>query len=258
MSNNSFEKLTSTIKKLRDPIEGCPWDLKQTHESLLRYLIEESYEFIQAVEEKDAQKMKDELGDVLLQVMLHSQIANETSSFDISDVIESITNKMIERHPHVFSDKKTKDLQKIASDWEKKKKKKGAYFYKQDDLNLPSLICSQKIGEKAERINFDWSSPEKVYQKVQEEILELEVEIKDQNIDKIEEELGDVFFSLVQLARHYNLDAEQTLRKANKKFISRFNKVEDLIKSNEQDLFDVSQEKLNQYWNQVKSLNTKL
>jgi len=248
----SFEKLTETIAKLRDPIKGCPWDLQQTHHSLLKYLIEESFEYLYAVEQNDPQKMKEELGDVLLQVILHSQLASEKQQFNIQDVCQTINEKMITRHPHVFS-QASRDLQDIEMNWEKLKNKEKKNYYNEEDLHTPSLICSQKIGEKAKKINFDWNSVKDVLVKVEEELEELKIELHKNDHEKIEEELGDLFFSLVQLSRHLKLDASETLRKANKKFIRRFTFIEDVLKKQKKSLFDTDQKTLEKLWLEAKT-----
>lgn len=257
----TFKELIScieTVNKLRDPENGCPWDLKQTHESLLKYLLEESYEFMDSVERKDFNDMKDELGDVLLQVILHSKIAEQDGKFDIEDVARNLKDKIIERHPHVFDDKKGLTSEEVEKNWQqiKSKKSEGTVFTDKD-LNFPSLFSSYKIGKKTTQNNFDWEDYGQVVYKVEEEWQELKEELtphRSMDMEKVEEELGDMLFSMAQLARHVNLDPEALLRKANKKFIRRFTQMESLVKKRGFALTDLSQSELDVFWSQVKNM----
>jgi MazG family protein len=258
MEYPEFKRVVNVIKSLRDPKTGCPWDLKQTHQSLLKYLIEESYEFIHATECEDPQKMKDELGDVLLQVLLHAQIASEENHFNIEDVAKNLADKMIHRHPHVFTDKNPNiDVQKVIENWNQLKEKESThsdYMMKDDYLHMPALMSSYKIGKKSKEVNFDWNHVDDVVAKVQEEWGELVVEINKNDTAKIKEEMGDLLFSIAQLARHLDLDPEETLRAGNKKFLKRFQKVEDLAQERNLDLKETPQDKLEKLWTEVKSL----
>ncbi len=255
-------ELYDVVAKLRDPKEGCPWDLKQTHQSLLKYLIEESYEFSHSVEEQDYNEMRDELGDILLQVVLHSQLAQEKEKFKLVDVVKSIKEKMIRRHPHVFGDEKDNTIKGIKDNWEKIKaserenKPQRNYEIGHDLLSFPSLTSSYKIGKKTNKINFDWEDHSQVLYKVEEEWQELKEELTPQRpIDKerVNEEMGDLLFSMAQLARHLDIDPEVCLRQANLKFKKRFNQVEDIAKKKNIKISESSQAELESLWQEVKS-----
>ena len=256
MNFPNLEHLIHVISKLRDPKDGCPWDLKQTHESLLKYLIEESYEYIQATEEQDTKKMEEELGDVLLQVILHSQIAKEENHFDIESVAKVLSDKMIERHPHVFLDKNlAKTEEEVSKNWQKikNKKKEKKYHISIDDIYAPSLSAANNIGAKSADVNFDWDRLEDVIDKVDEELKEVKDEIQqDKNSPKVEEEIGDLLFSVAQLARHLKINPEEALKKANKKFVKRINHVEDLVTKDQKRMPDLQATELEKYWLQVK------
>lgn len=251
-----LKRAIDVVKKLRDPDSGCPWDLKQTHKSLTEFLIEESYEFIHAVDNNDTQKMCEEMGDVLLQVLLHSQIASESSHFDIERVAKAMADKMIHRHPHVFAvnegdEKLTPEQVKI--NWEQiKKKESNQSFFKEEDAYMPSLQAAQKIGKRSKRVNFDWDNVEQVFDKVTEEYQEVKEEFKIKNMPALKEEIGDLLFSIVQLARHLDFDAEEVLRESNLKFINRFNHLERKAESKKLDLMQLSVPELEDLWQEVK------
>lgn len=238
----SFHALVEVVAALRGP-DGCPWDKEQTHPSLVKYAIEEVCEYAEAVEKGDPTLMREELGDVLFQVILNSQIAKEAGQFDLKDVIETLNTKMISRHPHVFGDTQVGSAEEVVKNWElqKKKEKKTVSGQAPTTFGLPkelsSLHTAQKIGKKTERTGFDWSNPEQVLAKVREEIMELEEACK--NLDQsgpvehgndtyadarreLENELGDVLFSLAQFARHMKIDTEQVLRRTNLRFEKRY------------------------------------
>lgn len=256
MEYPELERVIKVIEKLRDPKDGCPWDLKQTHQSLLKYLIEESYEFLHATEQDDVKKMEEEIADVLLQVLLHSQIASECDHFNIESVAKTLADKMIHRHPHVFEDpSKGRSQEEIIINWKvlkEQEKPNARYHMKEDYLHMPALMSSFKIGEKSTEVNFDWKKPSEVVEKVQEEWDEFQVEYKKNDKEKMHEEFGDLLFSMAQLARHLDIHPEEALRDANKKFINRFHKVEDLAKSNNVDMRSTTQETLESYWVQAK------
>ncbi len=255
MEYPEFKRLVDVIAKLRHPIDGCPWDLKQTNKSLLKYLIEESYEFLHAVESNDEKKMEDELGDVLLQVLLHSQIASERNSFSIESVSKTLADKMIKRHPHVFEDKSlAKDAEEVSKNWEKIKSKDNEHFFKEEDVYMPSLMAADKIGAKSAKVNFDWDTVEQVYDKVEEELGEVLQELKEKERDdlRIKEEIGDLLFSVAQLSRHLGHDPEEALRDANKKFISRFSHMEKKAKSENKDMMAMTVEQLEDLWQETK------
>ena len=199
MKTTSIEELINVVRKIRHPEDGCPWDLKQTHESLLKYLVEESYEYIQAVDEKNIDKMRDELGDVLFQVVLHSQIASESNQFNFDDVAEGIREKMVRRHPHVFESKEiAKTEQEVIDNWNKIKsaEKKKPYYFMEQDAYGPGLKMADEIGKKSTKVNFDWDNSSEVWEKVKEELLEVEAEYKNKNKEELEEEIGDLLFSI--------------------------------------------------------------
>lgn len=256
-----FAKLTQVVKKLRDPDGGCPWDLKQTHQSLLKYLIEETYEFIAAAEKDDPKEMEDEIGDVLLQVMLHCQFASEKGNFDIESVSKNLSDKMIRRHPHVFETQDNEiDADGVVSNWEEiKKAEKGGEpetLIDESYVNFPALFAANKIGKKTNKIKFDWEDATQVAYKVEEEWQELKEEIGPDasavNKEKMFEEMGDFLFSAAQLARHLDIDPEDACRQANKKFLTRFHKMEKLIKADNKNIEDMNQEQMDYYWDQVK------
>jgi MazG family protein len=261
---SNFEKLKDVIAELRDPEHGCPWDLKQTHETLLKYLLEESYEFIEAVEEKDPKKMEEEIGDVLMQVLLHAQLGSEKGLFDMESVSAKLTEKLIRRHPHVFENNQTKiDADQVLINWEKIKKEEKAREDKEHThhlitssvLNAPPLMAATKIGKKTNEIKFDWDDYSQVAYKVEEEWQELKEELtphREINRAAVFEELGDLLFSIAQLARHLDLDPHDALKAANKKFLRRFHSMEDLIIARGQKLQDMNQREMDVFWNQAK------
>ncbi len=261
---SNFEKLKDVISELRHPVNGCPWDLKQTHESLLKYLLEESYEFIEAVEEKNPKKMEEEIGDVLMQVLLHAQLGKENDLFDIESVSAVLTEKLIRRHPHVFEHKDTTlSADQVLINWDKIKKEEKAreagththHRISLSVLNAPPLMAAFKIGKKTNDLKFDWDDYNQVAYKVEEEWQELKEEItphREMNKAAVFEELGDLLFSIAQLARHLELDPHDALRAANAKFLRRFHSMEDIMKSKGVNLEDMNQEQMDVYWNQAK------
>jgi len=259
MDLSEFKNAYEVVSKLRDPVSGCPWDLKQTHHSLLKYLIEESYEYITAVEKGDWSEMEEELGDILLQIFLHSLIGQEENKFSLESISKVLSQKIIRRHPHVFShEKKSITSDEVERNWKKIKateKIEDQAIFKDSLINLPSLMTATKIGEIAEKIHFDWENPQQVCSKVEEEWLELKEEMADfPNIDhaRTQEELGDLLFSIVQLARHLSIDPDEALRTSNKKFIKRFSVVEKLIKKDSKLIEELDQKGLDKYWDLAK------
>lgn len=260
MEYPEFSKLVQVVKELREPETGCPWDLEQTHSSLLSYLFEESYEFKEAVERGKPEEMKGELGDILLQVLLHSQIASENNNFDIEDVAKSLADKMIRRHPHVFNNISNNKVssQEVTENWKaikEKEKGKKTRAIESKVLHAPALEAACNIGKKTKLLNFDWSDASQVAWKVEEEWQELKEELMPSvlNKERIGEELGDFLFSAAQLARHLDHDPEELLQRANRKFLKRFHKVEDLITHDGLSFKDLTQEELDHYWVRVKS-----
>jgi MazG family protein len=233
------KRLLSIMAQLRAPQTGCPWDVEQNFSTIAPYTLEEAYEVADAIERDDMEALKEELGDLLLQVVFHSQMAEEAGLFDFEEVAAGINEKMIHRHPHVFSDEEGSSAISTAADqignWEnikaEEKQKKG-YVSVLDDIpkNFPALLRAQKLGKKASKKGFDWPEIEPVFEKVDEEIAELQTAIRENS--NIEEELGDLLFAVVNIARHVKIDAETALRKANQKFEKRFRKIEPEIIDN--------------------------
>jgi tetrapyrrole methylase family protein / MazG family protein len=250
--NRRFDTLKGIIARLRAP-DGCPWDRKQTHESLRPYLLEESYEFLEAVAEEDFDAMADELGDVLLQVLLHAQIASEEGTFDIRDVIANLSEKMIRRHPHVFGEAQAETAEEVKQNWDaiKAQEKKIAVSTSVLDgvpSEFPAMLRAVKLQKKAAKVGFDWNDPEGVRQKLLEELDELLKASEEQR----EEELGDLLFSGVALARHFQVDPEQALLAACRKFVRRFHQVEAKAQAAGRSLQDCSLEELDRWWDEVK------
>lgn len=250
--------LIEIVRKLRDPDNGCPWDIKQTHKTLTKFMIEEAFEFVSAVESDNSNEMQEELGDVLLQVLLHSIIAEEKNIFNLESVSKVLADKLIRRHPHVFGDTKVGSIEDVKKNWEEiKKQEKGDKQRLIDSnlLNFPALSSANKIGKKTNKIGFDWEDHNQVVYKVEEEWQELKEELvsfEQRNHDRISEEVGDFLFSTAQLARHLGICPEECLRKANKKFINRFHKMENLIEQDGKDINEMNQMEMDEYWGQVK------
>ncbi|MEI7885565.1 MAG: nucleoside triphosphate pyrophosphohydrolase [Clostridia bacterium] len=235
---------------------GCPWDKEQTHKSMRRYLIEEAYEVLEAIDEEDSDKLQEELGDVLLQVVFHSKLAEQQGEFTIKDIIRTVANKMIYRHPHVFGKTTVANASEVLSNWEKlkmvEKKNKGNLSVMDIPIQLPALMRAEKVQKKAAKHNFDWENIEGPKAKLQEEITELLEAIAEDKPEHIFEELGDVLFSLVNMARFLSVDPEDALQKANDKFIKRFKAVEEIARENGTILQDYSLEELDIFWDRVK------
>jgi len=252
----NLEKAIEVIARLRDPKDGCPWDLEQDHQSLLKYLIEESYEYCHAVDEKNTSHMEEELGDVLLQVLLNSQIASETNSFDIESVAKVLSDKMILRHPHVFKNKSLASTsEEVLKNWNEIKKatKKHTYHIRVEDAYAPALLASYNIGAKSQAVNFDWDCIEDVLKKVEEELEEVKAEMKTMDSkQRIAEEIGDLLFSVAQLARHLDIEPEAALKAANLKFVKRVNLVEDKVKADGHEMAELKTSLLEEYWQKVK------
>ncbi|WP_312097787.1 nucleoside triphosphate pyrophosphohydrolase [Niallia sp.] len=254
--HKEFSQLRHIIAELRGP-NGCPWDKKQTHESLRKYLLEESYELIEAINEGDIDHIIEELGDVLLQVMLHSQIGQDEGYFSIDDVIEGISDKMIRRHPHVFGEEQAESVDDVMKHWQNAKKKEAKEEKSSvlDGINqaLPHLMQAYELQKKAAKVGFDWPDANGAWEKVKEEILEFQKEIEEAtNKEKIESEFGDVLFSLVNIARFYKVDPELAIFQTNKKFIQRFSYIEEKVKESGKEWSQMSLKELDGYWNEAK------
>ena len=249
--DKQFTELVELFQQLRDPKTGCPWDIKQTHESLKPFLIEESYELLDAINAKDSTHICEELGDVLLQVILHSQIAADNNNFSIKEVIEGLKEKIITRHPHIFGEVEVTSAEQVKENWNKiknKDKKKQSVLDNIPKAN-PALLKAHEMGLKVATVNFDWNKAEDVFSKVKEEILELESAIKEKNQSNIEEELGDLLFSIAQLSRKLKINPEISLQKSCSKFENRFKKLESIAGKT---LDTLSQDELEKLWQQVK------
>jgi len=246
-----FNRLLTIMDELR---EKCPWDQKQTMESLSHLTIEETYELIDSILDKNMEDIKSELGDLLLHIVFYSKIASETNDFDINDVINSICDKLIERHPHVYGDEIVKDEQDVKRNWEKIKLKNGKKTVLQGvPKSLPAMVKATRIQEKVKGVGFDWDNKDQVFDKVKEEFSELHQEIKKiNNQEKIEKEFGDVLFSMINYARFIGVDPESALERTNKKFIGRFNYLEQEVKTNKKDLMKMSLEEMDLIWDRSK------
>jgi XTP/dITP diphosphohydrolase len=246
-----FNRLLKIMDQLR---EKCPWDQKQTMESLSHLTIEETYELIDSILDKNMDEIKGELGDLLLHIVFYSKIASETNDFDINDVINSICDKLIERHPHIYGDEVVKDEQDVKKNWEKIKLKNGKKTVLQGvPKSLPAMVKATRIQEKVKGVGFDWDNKEQVFDKVKEEFSELHHEIKKiNNQEKIEKEFGDVLFSMINYARFIGVDPESALERTNKKFIGRFNYLEKEVKTNKMDLMKMSLEEMDLIWDRSK------
>jgi len=259
MNYPELEKLIDVIEALLHPETGCPWDLEQTHDSLLKYLIEESYEFIEAVEKKDYPLMNEELGDILLQVLLHSTIAKKEGKFTLETVAQTLREKMVRRHPHVFGNKQNLSSQEVLENWQdikdEENKGKKKYSIPHKLIYAPALTSSFNIGRKSTSVKFDWENYQQVMGKVEEEWQEVKAELSPSgqyNKESVEEEIGDLLFSIAQLSRHLEIDPEQALKKANLKFLKRFHAIEDEVHSQNKDIQDFSQAELEELWVKVK------
>ena len=252
MSKNNINKLLSVMELLRDPVKGCPWDKKQTLESIIPHSIEEVYEVAEQIYKKDYPKLQDELGDLLFQVIYLSQIAKEKRKFTFNDVINSITNKMVFRHPHVFKNKKFKNMEEFKHWWEKSKKNNYKSLLDGIPKNYPAMLKANKIQKKVARVGFEYQSDLDAINKVIEEANELKSEIKKKNKYKIKEELGDLIFASIDVARKLKLNPEVVLSKANYKFIKRWEKIEFLLKKEKKEFNDLNFADFDKYWKKAK------
>ena len=250
---SSFSKLCEIVAQLRAP-GGCPWDREQTHESLLPQLIEEAYEVAGAVRTKDDANFREELGDLLLLIVMHAEIAREAGRFDIDNVIDDVTEKLIRRHPHVFGKSDARDSGAVLKQWEsiKRAEKTGKHYLDGLPTALPALMRAQKAQSKAARVNFDWTELRDVIAKIEEEVAEAKSAISSQDRQAIKDESGDLLFAVVNLARKCKLDAEGALQSATDKFVARFNQLEDELKLRGKKLGDVDLAELDAIWNEIK------
>src|SRR5204863_630370 len=256
---STFDRLCEIVAQLRAP-DGCPWDREQTHESLLPALIEEAYEVAGAVRAKDDANFREELGDLLLLIVMHAEIAQETGRFKIDSVIGEITEKLIRRHPHVFGKSDARDSGAVLKQWEaikREEKKNDTHYLASLPRALPALQRAQKAQSKVARVNFDWTDLHDVIAKVEEELGELKQAIQSDDLPSIEDEIGDLLFAVVNLARKCKLDAESALQSAIDKFVGRFNRLEDELQRQGKRLGDVDLVEMDEIWNAIKGM-TKL
>ena len=246
----AFSRLLTIMDELR---EQCPWDKKQTYDSLRYLTIEEMYELSDAILDKDMNEIKKELGDVLLHIVFYARIASETNNFDIADVIHSVCDKLVHRHPHIYGDVKVADEKEVKANWEKLKLKEGNKSVLEGvPKSLPAIVKAFRIQEKVRGIGFDWDNKTQVWEKVLEEIEELKVEIKKGDNDRIESEFGDVLFALTNYSRFIDVNPEDALERTNKRFIKRFQIMEKEIKEKGLDLADMTLTEMDVYWEKAK------
>ncbi len=248
----AFDRLLTIMDELR---EQCPWDKKQTMETLRYLTIEETYELGDAILDKDLEEVKKELGDVLLHIVFYSKIGSETQDFDIADVCNGICEKLISRHPHIYGDIKVENEDDVKRNWENLKLKEGKKSVLEGvPKSLPALVKANRIQEKVAGVGFDWEKPEQVWEKVQEELNELNDEIKTANPDRIESEFGDVMFSMVNYARFLNINPENALERTNKKFSKRFQYLEEKAKALHKPLAEMTLAEMDVFWEEAKKL----
>lgn len=247
----AIDRLLNIMDELRTQ---CPWDKKQTMESLRHLTIEETYELGDAILEKDLEEVKKELGDLLLHIVFYAKIGSETKDFDIADVANGICEKLINRHPHIYGDVKVENEEEVKQNWENIKLKEGKKSVLEGVPNsLPSMVKANRIQEKVTGVGFDWEHPEQVFEKVKEELSELEVEIKQGNPDRLESEFGDVLFSMINYARFLNVNPENALERTNKKFIKRFQYLENKAKQAGKSLKDMTLAEMDIFWEEAKT-----
>jgi len=250
MSDTKFNELVEIVKRLR---KDCPWDREQTNDSIKAATIEEAYEVVESIDKKDYKELKNELGDLLLHVVFHTIIAAESDQFEIDDVIDAIREKLIRRHPHVFGDVKVSDADEVKKNWEEIKMSEG----RESILDgvpelLPALQRAHRLQEKASKVGFDWEKKEDVWKKVIEEIEEMQASEKEGDHGKLESEIGDVLFAMVNYARFLGINPENALRRTNTKFINRFGYVEDKVTATGKKLSESNLEEMDKYWEESK------
>jgi MazG family protein len=252
---DDFAKLCDIVAKLRAP-DGCPWDREQTNKSLVPALIEEAYETAEAARTQDDAHFREELGDLLLLVVMHAQIARETGRFGIEEVIGQVSDKLIRRHPHVFGTSEARDAGAVLKQWEaikREEKNSDLHYLASLPKALPALVRAQKAQSKAARVNFDWTALRDVMAKVEEELRETKEAIQSQQAENIEHEIGDLLFAVVNLARKCKIDAEGALQSATNKFVARFNRLEDELAVRGKKLGEVELAEMDAIWNEIKN-----
>ncbi|MGB5530431.1 MAG: nucleoside triphosphate pyrophosphohydrolase [Ignavibacteriaceae bacterium] len=253
MTGNKFNEFVEIVKRLR---KECPWDSEQTNDSIKAATIEEAYEVVEAIEKKNYEDLKNELGDLLLHVVFHTIIASETQKFKIDDVLDSIQEKLIRRHPHVFGEVKVSGSDEVKRNWETIKLDEGRKSVLDGVPEmLPALQRAHRLQEKAAKVGFDWEKKEDVWKKVIEEVEEMHLSEEEENYDKLEDEIGDVFFALVNYARFLGVNPENALRRTNSKFIRRFSYVESKLKDLGKKLADSNLQEMDKYWEESKKID---
>jgi ATP diphosphatase len=267
MAQHSIDDLLGIMRRLRDPEQGCPWDKAQDFASIAPYTIEESYEVAEAIADNDMPSLKDELGDLLFQVVFHAQMAAEAGAFDFGDVVDAICAKMLRRHPHVFADATIEDADAQTVAWEEHKKRERDEKAEAEDrvpsvldgvaYGYPALMRAVKLGKRAAQVGFDWPNADQVLDKIQEETVELAVELAAakagaDNLDKVESELGDILFAYTNLARFLKIDPEQALRGTNRRFEQRFRRIEQILAAQGERPQDRSLDELEDLWQRAK------
>ncbi len=248
----AFDRLLTIMDELR---EQCPWDRKQTMESLRHLTIEETYELGDAILDNDLEEVKKELGDVLLHIVFYAKIGSETGDFDIADVANSICDKLIARHPHIYADVKVSDEEEVKKNWEALKLKEGKKSVLEGvPRSLPALVKANRIQDKVAGVGFDWEEPQQVFEKLKEELEELQHEVSEAHTDKIEQEFGDVLFSMINYARFLNVNPENALERTNKKFTKRFQYLEAQAKAKGMSLKDMTLAEMDIHWEAAKKL----
>ena len=265
--SEKFDELMAVMERLRAP-GGCPWDAEQTYASLSQYLLEEAYETFDAIQEAEATgdvtNLKEELGDLLLQVIFHSTIAKEKGDFTLDEVAEGVAKKLVLRHPHVFGDAKLEKAQDVLDSWDELKKHERAASGKHEKVkesiledvpvHFPGLLEALKITKKAAKVGFDWENAKQVFDKIAEETAELKIEIETNDRDKIENEIGDLLFAVVNLARKLDIEPETALKRTNRKFRDRFAHIERTLKTQRRALEKTTLNELDELWNEAKSV----
>ena len=248
----AYNRLLTIMDELR---EQCPWDKKQTMESLRHLTIEETYELGDAILDNDLTEVKKELGDLLLHIVFYAKIGSETNDFDMADVANEICDKLISRHPHIYGDVEVADEEEVKQNWENLKLKEGKKSVLEGvPKSLPALVKANRIQDKVAGVGFDWEEPQQVFEKLQEELEELQHEVSENNTEKIEQEFGDVLFSMINYARFLNVDPENALERTNKKFIKRFQYLESKAAATGKALKDITLSEMDVYWNEAKKL----
>ena len=257
-AGEKFAELVEIMTRLRGE-NGCPWDREQTSESIKPYLVEETYEVLEAIDEQDPAKLKEELGDLMLQIVFHAQMAEETGAFTVSDVLAAINDKLVRRHPHVFGDVKADTAQEVLFNWEQIKQTERRRDKGQASLldgvprEMPALLRAHRLQEKASRVGFDWNEAQEVFRKVEEELGELRAAMQGQAAERVEAELGDLLFALVNLSRFLAVNPEEALRKTIARFIARFRYIEEELARRGRSLRQASLEEMDALWAEAKA-----